>query len=352
MCECEPPLKFSTIIGRSQPPTLHATLYSLSHSLQPTTMDAPLELVAEILLQLREDDALYHDRPSLSASKEALHACSLVCHSWRRFAQEQLFHDVVYSYHHNAEATRAELEGGRWGLYPNDSVEIPRPRKTFAMLVSFLESKSHILRYISRLSLICHADSYDFIEDSTGWEACFDEVKDSISTADFARILRLLPKLNTLHLHDVFFDKLNFAPDLSDVGIPILQLQISFSFPLYEGVVCRHRDIIAILRNFSSIDDFHVQHTYMPMSSKSIMRLAPSVGVHTLTLSDCGSETGAIYQIVAFCKPVPRLIMKFRRRMDTPYVRDILLRLAPTLRDLSLIYPEVGFIDISTSYAA
>lgn len=104
------------------------------------------------------------------------------------------------------------------------------------MLVSFLESNPHILPYIIRLSLICPAESYDFIEDSTEWEAFFDEVKDTVSMADFARILRLLPKLNTLHLHDVFFDKFNCAPDLSDVGIPTRQLQISFSFPLYEGL--------------------------------------------------------------------------------------------------------------------
>lgn len=72
-----------------------------------------------------------------------------------------------------------------------------------------------------------------------------------------------------------------------------------------------------------------------------IMRMAPSVGVNTLTLSN----RGAIHQIVAFCKPVPRLIMKVRQPIDTPYLRAILVHLAPTLQDLSLIYPEDGEID-------
>lgn len=59
----------------------------LATSLQPTIMSIPLELVVHILLQLREDGAVYHDRPS----KEPPHACSLVCQSWLTFAQQQLF---------------------------------------------------------------------------------------------------------------------------------------------------------------------------------------------------------------------------------------------------------------------
>lgn len=72
-------------------------------------MSIPLELVVHILLQLREDGAVYHDRPSKEPPPCMLPGVPILAY----VRQTTTLPDIVYSYHHNPENTCPELKDVR-----------------------------------------------------------------------------------------------------------------------------------------------------------------------------------------------------------------------------------------------
>lgn len=185
----------------------------------------PLDVINDFLRHL-QSDRWYKTWPDSIPEKEDLHACTLVCRTWRPLAQRYLFHDICYSFVNSSDDSaygQVAQTAGRWVA---SDIHYPRwvPRKTFNMFYDFLRQSPNFAAHVRRLA---------FMPRYPGFHS--PSVEYEVGLALFIDLMERLPQLRELVLNnftleipaEFHFPSPPCGPSLSRLSILRRGLQLS-----------------------------------------------------------------------------------------------------------------------------
>lgn len=236
--------------------------------------------------------------------KRDLDYCSLVSHRWNAVSRPLLFRDVIFT---------------PLGI-PVRGKSLPRALESFA---DFLEQSPHLSSYIRRLRL-------DFMCKKPGVSPHGSFVAMQ-QPGTFARVLKVLPCIRVLHLHNVVFE--SSAPPLDTPRIPLSRLRISYYSDTYRSGsnyydVTRitrqsHQNTVQILAHFSRVDEL----TYFAWNKPSDDPASPK-NIHPVEVSSLVlpfALTSDLNKFLPQCidlRAVRRAILSMKRYHDWARAKD------------------------------